>query len=146
MARVFGLPLRQRLEHATGVVRVRHVIRERARLGFQQSALAAVHDAVRRGRFPQAPLMKEVRTEQGAFGFFEENTGVPAMGHVGRGNKPEAVAAGLQNVISRQHPSRADRKIIHAHHGANEAADGLGALCRFEPVVQSLHIHRIRND
>src|SRR5438309_1409136 len=92
----FRLPLRQRLEHAAGVVRVRNVIREGTLLGFDQSALTPLHDAVRRGRLPVAPLMKEVGTKQGPFGFFEENAGIPTMWHVGRRNKPKAKPARLQ--------------------------------------------------
>src|SRR5579884_942913 len=118
------------------MVRVGHVVRERAGLALHQSALAALDDAVRRCRLPVAPLVEEIRTEQDALAFFEENAGIPAMRHMRRGNEPESIPASGQELVGGQSPRRALGEVVDADHRAYQTADRLRRAGRIEPGVQ----------
>ena len=81
--------------------------------------------------------MEEVGAEEGLVRFLEENAGVPAVRHVGRGDESELVPAGGKHIVAGEDAGRANGEVIHADHGSYESADGLGRWGDLEPLVEA---------
>src|ERR1700728_2696747 len=115
-------------------MRIRHVVGKRTRLSFPQRILTPLQDVFLCGRFPMAPLMKQIGAEERAFLLFKEDAGIPPVRHMRSGQESKAISTGRKDIVPGQNTSRSNRKIIHAHHSSDEAANGLRAGSEFKPV------------
>src|SRR5574340_1520600 len=79
---------------------------------------------------------EQVRTEQGASDFLEQQTGFPVVRHMRRGPEPETVPAGLQQVILREDAGRTNREVVDADQRADQAAGRLRLRCQGQPLIE----------
>src|SRR5438874_816833 len=116
--------------------RVGQVVRERPRLVVAERVTKAPDDVGGGERLDLAVLLQDIRAEERAFGLLEEETRVPAVGHVRRAAVAEAVPPGRDDLAVRERARRPVGDVVHADDGAHDAARGLRPGGAREPVVQ----------
>jgi hypothetical protein len=78
---------------------------DRMSSSYRMKGSRSAFNQIRAGkRFPAPVLEEQVGAEKGLAGFFKEEGGVPGMGDLGGLQKPEAMAAGGEDISIRQHP------------------------------------------
>jgi len=93
------LARRQALQHATSVMRIRHVIGKRTGLRLLQRLFAGFEDVVLCGRFAVSPLMEQVGAKESTLRFFKQDTSISPMRHVRNRQKAKTILAGRQDVV-----------------------------------------------
>ena len=90
-----------------------------------------------------ARLKEEIRAEQDAVTLLEEQAGVPAMRHMRRRQKAQAVSADREGLAVVQRSRRTGSEIVDRDVRADVAAQRLGARSDREPIVQRSALVRL---
>lgn len=126
----------QTTQDAFGLTRVRHVIREWARLHLLHRLACRIDQVRSRHRGDVAEMMEQVGAKERLARFLKKHPRVPAVGQMRRAMKPVTILTRGEDIVSRHTTRRADGEVVHGDELADERADGLGLRREFQPVIE----------